>query len=63
MTPRRCQKFKAATGTKVAWKNVSAADGKEVQSGEAVSEEPGRVTIPNVTVTKGGNRVTLQVLK
>ncbi len=63
VTPRRCQKFKAPAGTKVSWKNIALADGKEVQSGEAISEESGRVTIPKVIVTKGGNRLTLQVMK
>ncbi len=63
VTPRRCQKFKPAAGAKVTWKNVSLADGSEVQSGEGKAEESGRVTVPKVTVTKGGNRVTLQVVK
>lgn len=63
VTPRRCQKFRPAAGTSVTWKNASLAEGRELQSGEAKVDEGGLVTLPRVTVTRGGNRLTIQVRK
>jgi pimeloyl-ACP methyl ester carboxylesterase len=63
VTPRRCQKFRPAPGSRVGWRNVSVADGGVVQSGEVKADEQGRVTIPQAAVTRGGNRLTVQVTK
>lgn len=60
LTPRRCQKFKAAPGGQFRWTNTSLADGKVVQSGSATSDKWGMVTLDKLTVTKGKNRVSIQ---
>jgi dienelactone hydrolase len=60
VTPRRCFQFRAREGTKVKWRNV-AADGAELQSGEVQADQWGLVTAPAVQVTRGGNRLTLEL--
>src|SRR4029078_94687 len=60
VTPRRCLQFRAREGRKVRWRSA-AADGAEVQSGEVEADQWGLVTAPAVQVTKGGNRLTLEL--
>ncbi|HXX95402.1 MAG TPA: hypothetical protein VEN81_17400, partial [Planctomycetota bacterium] len=60
VTPRRCQKFHPAPGSRVSWKNLSVADGGVVQSGEVIADPEGHVTVPAAVVTRGGNRITLE---
>ena len=55
LTPRRCQKFKAAPGQAFKWTNRS--DDKEVQSGTVAADQHGLITIKTVKVTKGKNRL------
>ncbi|KPK83808.1 MAG: hypothetical protein AMJ81_07225 [Phycisphaerae bacterium SM23_33] len=59
MTPRRCQNFKAAPGERFKWTNTSVPDGKEVQSGAAVADQLGLVTLEQVKVAKGKNRIKI----
>src|SRR5207244_12460861 len=57
LTARRCQQFKPAAGTRLVWSNMSRAQGKEIQSGRATVDAWGLVTLPQVMVGKGGNRL------
>jgi hypothetical protein len=57
VTPRRTRKFNPSPGIMVDWVNLSG--GREVQRGQAVVDEYGLVTIPKVSVGKGGNRLVL----
>lgn len=59
VTPRRCQKFKPAPGETFRWTNTSLAEGKVVQSGTAVADRWGLVTLEKVTVSKGRNRIEI----
>lgn len=59
VTPRRCFQFRSPAGTRVKWRNVSSK-GAEVQAGEAAADQWGLVTIPGVTVTTSGNRLTVE---
>ncbi len=59
VTPRRCQKFKPAPGEKFRWTNRSLGGGKVIQSGTAVADHWGLVTIENVTISKGKNRIEI----
>jgi len=59
ITPRRLQKLKVAPGTAFTWTNTSLADGEVVQTGKAVADEYGLITMEKVTVTKGKNRIKL----
>jgi dienelactone hydrolase len=61
VTPRRRQKFRPPAGTMVSWTNGSLAEGKVLQSGETTVDELGLFTIPKMTVTRPGNRLTIQV--
>jgi len=58
VTPRRCRKFRAAPGKACAW-TVADADGKEIQSGTAVADDHGLVTMKAVKVLKAGSRIRL----
>jgi len=53
LTPRRCQKFKAAPGQKFKWTNTDLADGKVLQSGRAVADKWGLVTLEKVRILTG----------
>jgi hypothetical protein len=57
--PRRSQKFKAQPGERFKWSNASIAGRKEVQSGEAIADTAGLVTLPKVVVSKGKNRIKI----
>lgn len=59
LTPRRVQKFKVKPGEKMKWSNVSLADNKEIQTGEATADQHGLLTIEKLTVSKGKNRIKL----
>lgn len=56
LTPRRVQQFKPRPGETVKWINRSA-DGQVVQSGEAKADALGLVTLEQIRVSKGKNRV------
>ena len=60
VTPRRVQEFKPIPGTKVKWTSTSISDGNPVQSGNAIVDELGLITLDEVMVTKGNNRLTIR---
>jgi S-formylglutathione hydrolase FrmB len=62
VTPRRCQAFKPGRGARAAWTNFSLADSKDIQKGEVAADPWGLLTVPGVTVSSGGNRLTLRVI-
>jgi pimeloyl-ACP methyl ester carboxylesterase len=59
ITPRHVQAFRAHPGTRLRWINTSLHNKQVVQSGEVVVDRWGLVTLPNVIVGKGKNRLTL----
>ena len=59
VTPRRLQRFKHPPGRKLAWTNTSLAGGKVVQTGKATADRWGLVTLADVRITKGKNRLRL----
>jgi len=61
VTPRRCRQFRMREGMKAKWRNLSA-EGADLQSGEAVADRWGVVTVPGVRVNKLGNRLTLEIV-
>jgi hypothetical protein len=63
VAPRRCQRFKPPPGAKLIWSNAALATGKIVAYGQAVVDQWGVVTVPQVTVSRGGNRLNLSVQK
>ena len=59
ITPRRCQKFRPKPGEKLAWSSTSLADPQAVQRGEAIADHTGLVTVQEVTIGKGRNRLRI----
>lgn len=59
VTPRRVQQFKPGAGQKVMWENLSL-DGRLIEKGEAVVDSVGLITLNQITVAKGGNRVVVR---
>jgi pimeloyl-ACP methyl ester carboxylesterase len=60
VTPRRVQQFKPAAGTQLRWTNRSLAEDRVIQSGIAVVDPLGLVTLPGVKVDKGRNRLVVK---
>lgn len=60
LTPRRCQQFKAAPGTVVKWFNNDGKTGLEIESGQVTADGNGLITMPQITVSKSGNKIILQ---
>lgn len=56
VTPRRCRNFLAGPGERFLWTS-SAPDGQVVQTGEAVADAHGLVTLEKVRVSKGRHRI------
>ena len=59
ITPRRLQKLKPQQGKRFYWTNKPLGSEKAVQSGEVVADDCRLLTIPQVTVTKGKNRIVV----
>lgn len=59
LTPRRARRFKAQPGQRFSWTNTSLADGKVIQSGVASADQFGLVTMENLIILKGKNRIQL----
>jgi pimeloyl-ACP methyl ester carboxylesterase len=57
VTPRRCQAFKIVAGERVHWSNVRGQ--RILQSGEAIADQFGLVTIPQVTVSADHSRLVI----
>jgi hypothetical protein len=60
ITPRRVQRFKPEPGTEVRWTNTSLRDKQAVQSGRAVVDQLGLITVPKVRVDKGKTRLAIR---
>ena len=61
ITPRRCQAFKPAVGTVCNWTNTDVGTGTVIASGTATVDANGLVTLPQVTVGKSKNRISITV--
>jgi hypothetical protein len=59
VTPRRTQKFKAKPGERFVWTNVSVANHETVQTGQAAADSSGLVTLEQVIVSQGKNRIRI----
>ncbi len=59
ITPRHCKKFKPAPGRKFKWTNTRLADGKRVATGGVEADKWGLVTIRQLAVTRGKNRIRI----
>jgi pimeloyl-ACP methyl ester carboxylesterase len=57
VTPRRLQQFKLHPGDRVVWTN--SVGGSVVQRGDAIADKWGLVTLPQVEISRGGNRIAL----
>jgi pimeloyl-ACP methyl ester carboxylesterase len=57
VTPRRCQHFRARPGERFTWS--SSEGGRAAQSGTVVADQWGLVTLPAVSVGKGGTRLRI----
>ena len=60
ITPRRLQKLKPERGEKFRWTNTPVGSDKAIQSGEVAADDFRLLTIPQVTVTKGKNRIVIR---
>lgn len=58
VTPRRCQRFKPQPGQELTW--TSTVDGKQIQTGTAVADRHGLVTLKGVKVTRSPGRLVVQ---
>ena len=58
VTPRRCQKFKAAPGQAYKWTLKDEA-GKDVDSGTAIADKHGLVTAEGIVLTKAKRRIVI----
>jgi len=59
VTFRNVQQFKPRPGQRFSWTNMSLADGKVIQSGMASADQFGLVTMENLIILKGKNRLQL----
>jgi len=59
VTPRRTQKWKPKPGERVTWTNTSIGGSKIAQSGEAVADQWGLVTLERLTTSKGKTRIRI----
>jgi len=60
ITPRHRKAFHPKPGAAFAWTNTDLTTGKVVESGRVKADQWGLVTLKQVTVTKGKNRVRIQ---
>lgn len=60
VTPRRLQHFKTNPMTLYDWKNIQISDGKVVAEGTTSSGAYGLITIRNLAVSTGGNRLLIE---
>lgn len=61
LTPRRVQKFKTPAGTTCIYTVTDVQGGKESASVTVTADEYGLVTLPQIPLAKGKNRVKIQV--
>ncbi|MBE3134460.1 MAG: hypothetical protein IMZ55_13380 [Acidobacteria bacterium] len=60
LTPRRCQKFKAAPGDGFRWTRTAVEGGAIEQSGTVVADRDGLVTVPGLALSKAKRRVAIE---
>lgn len=60
LTPRRVQKFKTPQGMQCSYAVTDAQTAKEVAKGTVVADEYGLVTLPQIPLVKGRNRIAIQ---
>jgi hypothetical protein len=60
VTPRHLKQFKPTAGETFRWTNTSLADGKVLDSGKVTADQWGLVTLKQITVTKGKNRLVIE---
>jgi len=60
LTPRHCRKFKTKAGQKFTWANTSVAEKKTLGSGTVQADKWGLVTLKDLAVTKGRNRIVIK---
>jgi hypothetical protein len=59
LTPRRCQQFKPRPGDTFCWVSTAADGRKTIQSGTVVADSWGLVTLKELAVDKGKNRIRI----
>lgn len=59
VTPRRCQQFRAKPGAGFEWTNTESSGSEVVQTGSVTADKWGLVTVPKVSVSQAGNRLTI----
>lgn len=59
VTPRRCKSFRPKSGERFKWTNTSLKDGKLVRAGTVTADKWGLVTLRQVAVGKGRNRLSI----
>jgi hypothetical protein len=60
VTPRRLQQFDVAADVVYEWQNVSVIDASIVQTGTISADTDGLLTLPQVTISPTGNRVSIR---
>jgi pimeloyl-ACP methyl ester carboxylesterase len=63
LTPRRLQKFRTPRGAKFAYTVTDVKGGKELSRSEAVADENGLLTLVQIPLVKGENRVRITPVK
>jgi hypothetical protein len=63
VTPRHCKAFKPKPAERFKWTNTSIAENNTIDSGDVAADKFGLVTLPQVTVTKGRNRLAIERIK
>jgi len=59
VTPRHCKAFKPKPGRKFKWTNTSLAGGKVVATGTVAADKWGLVTLKQLSIDKGKNRISI----
>ncbi|MBI2221520.1 MAG: hypothetical protein HYU53_09970 [Acidobacteria bacterium] len=59
VTPRRLQRLRPAPGQEFRWTNTAVSSGRVVQSGTVTADQFGLITLRQVRVSKGRNRVAI----
>jgi hypothetical protein len=60
LTPRRCQRFRPESGTRLTWTNTAADDRRMLGSGEITTDQWELVTLEQLTILKGENRIIIK---
>ncbi|MBI3961928.1 MAG: DNRLRE domain-containing protein [Deinococcus sp.] len=63
ITPRRLQALNHTPGTRYTWENHQLPANPVVQSGTVVADANGLITLPNISLSKAGNRIVMRRLE